>query len=135
MRPSQPPSRTAHFSFQAIRHLPSTDDGVRAGSCFLMSDRGEIGEEKWAKIAQRREYMRNMLLCLVALMAAAQAKTDQIDDIVTEQMKISHLPGVAVAIIDNGRVTKLATYGEANLEWPAKVIRTRGFSSRRRPSC
>ena len=66
--------------------------------------------------------MRNVLLSLVAvLFAAVPAKTDQIDDIVTEQMKVSHLPGVAVAIVDNGRVTKLATYGEANLEWPTKV--------------
>ena len=66
--------------------------------------------------------MRNVLLFLAAaLFAAAPAETDQIDDIVTEQMKVSHLPGVAVAIVDHGRVTKLATYGEANLEWPAKV--------------
>ena len=62
-----------------------------------------------------------LLLSLAALLAAAPAKTDQIDAIVTEQMKVSHLPGVAVAIVDNGRVTKLATYGNANLEWPAKV--------------
>jgi CubicO group peptidase (beta-lactamase class C family) len=65
--------------------------------------------------------MRNMLLFLTMLLAAAPAKTDRIDDIVTEQMKVSHVPGVAVAIVDNGRVTKLASYGDANLEWPARV--------------
>ena len=67
--------------------------------------------------------MRNALLSLAAaaLFAAAPARTDQIDDIVIEQMKVSHLPGVAVAIVDSGRVTKLATDGEANLEWPARV--------------
>jgi CubicO group peptidase (beta-lactamase class C family) len=66
--------------------------------------------------------MRNVLLSLVAaLFAAVPATTDRIDDIIIEQMKVSHLPGVAVAIVDHGRVTKLATYGEANLEWPAKV--------------
>ena len=66
--------------------------------------------------------MRTVLLSLAAaLLAAVPAKTDQIDDIVTEQMKVSHLPGVAVAIVDHGRVTKLATYGDANLEWPARV--------------
>jgi len=36
-------------------------------------------------------------------------------------MAVSHLPGVAVAIVDKGRITKLAGYGDANLEWRAKV--------------
>ena len=66
--------------------------------------------------------MRTVSLSLAAvLFAAVPARIDQIDVIVTEQMKVSHLPGVAVAIVDNGRVTKLATYGDANLEWPARV--------------
>jgi CubicO group peptidase (beta-lactamase class C family) len=61
-----------------------------------------------------------LALTLLAL-AARPAQADPIDDIVTEQMAVSHLPGVAVAIVDNGRVTKLAGYGDANLEWPARV--------------
>ena len=61
--------------------------------------------------------MRTVLLSLAAaLFAAAPAKTDQIDDIVIEQMNVSHLPGVAVAVVDNGRVTKLWSYGDANLD-------------------
>jgi len=55
------------------------------------------------------------------MFVAAPAAADPVDDIIREQMQISHLPGVAVAIVDDGRVTKLAGYGEANLEWPAKV--------------
>jgi hypothetical protein len=50
--------------------------------------------------------MRNVMLSLVAaLFAAVPATTDRIDDIIIEQMKVSHLPGVAVAIVDHGRVT------------------------------
>jgi CubicO group peptidase (beta-lactamase class C family) len=76
-----------------------------------------------------------MLSLVAALFAAVPATTDRIDDIIIEQMKVSHLPGVAVAIVDHGRVTKLATYGEANLEWPGKWIPIRASSSPRRPSC
>jgi CubicO group peptidase (beta-lactamase class C family) len=64
--------------------------------------------------------MRCFLMFVVAL-AAASASADPIDALITEQMKVSHLPGVAVAIVDQGKVTKLAGYGAANLEWPANV--------------
>jgi CubicO group peptidase (beta-lactamase class C family) len=57
-----------------------------------------------------------------AVLATAQpALADPVDDLVLSQMKVSHLPGVAVAIVDDGEVTKLAGYGDANLEWPVKV--------------
>jgi CubicO group peptidase (beta-lactamase class C family) len=66
--------------------------------------------------------MRNLILAFALIAAGtAPAGADTIDDIVIEQMRVSHLPGVAVAIVDRGRVTKLAGYGDANLEWPAKV--------------
>lgn len=65
--------------------------------------------------------MRSGLLAASWLALAAPALADPIDDIVVEQMRVSHLPGVAVAIVDHGKVTKLAAYGDANLEWPAKV--------------
>jgi CubicO group peptidase (beta-lactamase class C family) len=42
-------------------------------------------------------------------------------------MKASHLPGVAIAIVDKGRITKLAGNGNASLEWPAKVDPDRRF--------
>jgi len=59
------------------------------------------------------------LLPLLAL--ATSALADPVDDIVTEQMQVSHLPGVAVAIVDRGQVTKMAAYGTANLEWNGPV--------------
>src|SRR5688572_4829235 len=58
---------------------------------------------------------------VILLAWAPPARADPVDDIIAEQMAASHLPGVAVAIVEDGRVTKLAGYGRANLEWPARV--------------
>jgi CubicO group peptidase (beta-lactamase class C family) len=66
--------------------------------------------------------MKFQLAGAFALLCVAQpALADPVDSIVADQMRASHLPGVAVAVVDEGRVTKLAGYGHANLEWPAKV--------------
>ena len=65
--------------------------------------------------------MRISLVSLALMLVATPAAADPVDDIIREQMQVSHLPGVAIAIVDNGRVTKLAGYGQANLEWPAMV--------------
>ena len=64
--------------------------------------------------------MRRLLLGLSGLILAGPAFADPIDDIVKEQMSVSHLPGVAVAIVDRGKVTKLAGYGRG-LEWASPV--------------
>lgn len=52
---------------------------------------------------------------------ASVQQSDHIDMIVTDQMDASNLPGVAVAVVQNGEVTKLSGYGIANLEWNARV--------------
>jgi CubicO group peptidase (beta-lactamase class C family) len=66
--------------------------------------------------------LKPQVLAALALLTFAQpALADRVDNLVADQMKVSHLPGVAVAIVDHGKVTKLAAYGDANLEWPAKV--------------
>lgn len=57
----------------------------------------------------------------IAALSVRPAQADPIDDIVLEQMAASHLPGVAVAVIDKGRITKLASYGQANIEWSQQV--------------
>jgi len=36
-------------------------------------------------------------------------------------MRAGHVPGVAFAVVRNGKVERLSTYGEANLEWPSAV--------------
>ena len=49
------------------------------------------------------------------------APTDPVDAYVHTVMEKHHVPGVAVAIIRDGKVEKLATYGVADLESEAKV--------------
>ena len=51
----------------------------------------------------------------------AAAAPDRIDAIVASQMRVSDIPGAAVAVIERGRVTKIKGYGLANLEWSAPV--------------
>lgn len=46
---------------------------------------------------------------------------DPIDLIVGRQMELNHIPGVAVAVVERGRIVKIAAYGAANLEWNAPV--------------
>jgi len=66
--------------------------------------------------------MRSISLLLpLTMLLGVPSCADPVDDVIVDQMQASHLPGAAVAIVDNGRVTKLAGYGDANLEWPAKV--------------
>lgn len=67
--------------------------------------------------------MRHLSLLLfgLALAGPAPLRADPIDDVVREQMEASHLPGVAVALVERGKVVKLSGYGEATLEWPSPV--------------
>ncbi len=57
-----------------------------------------------------------MWIGLVLLAGAAGAQADQIDDIVAAQMKKQNLPGVAVAVLKDGKPIKVKGYGYANLE-------------------
>lgn len=61
------------------------------------------------------------VLALSLLIAAPAARADAIDDYVRRQMAVSHIPGVAVAIVRRGKIESLRSYGEANLEWTAPV--------------
>lgn len=65
--------------------------------------------------------MKLFALALPLFACASVAAADPIDRVVADQMAVSHLPGVAVAVVDNGKVSKLAAYGRASLEWPSKV--------------
>jgi CubicO group peptidase (beta-lactamase class C family) len=55
------------------------------------------------------------------LLSASAACADPVDDVVRDAMARSHIPGAAVAVVEHGRVVKLAAYGVANLEWQAPV--------------
>ena len=55
------------------------------------------------------------------LSTATGVAADPIDDLARQYMGASHIPGVAVAVIEDGRITKLEGYGTANLEWDGAV--------------
>jgi CubicO group peptidase (beta-lactamase class C family) len=57
----------------------------------------------------------------LACAAAAPAHADRVDDYMRQQMALNHVPGAAVAIVRDGRIAKLQTYGLANLEWRQRV--------------
>jgi CubicO group peptidase (beta-lactamase class C family) len=52
---------------------------------------------------------------------AGAAHADRVDDYIRRQMVLNHVPGAAVAIVRDGKVVKLQTYGLANLEWRQRV--------------
>lgn len=57
-----------------------------------------------------------MLLFPVILLASMSARTDEIDKYITAEMKKRQIPGVALAVIKEGKVIKMKTYGLANVE-------------------
>ncbi|GAA0565861.1 serine hydrolase domain-containing protein [Rhizomicrobium electricum] len=59
-----------------------------------------------------------VLLYAVVTMGAA---ADPVDDAMAKFMAPAHIPGAAVAVVEKGKLTKLAAYGTADLEWDGKV--------------
>ena len=59
---------------------------------------------------------RLVLLAALVLSAAAATRADEVDDYMTRQMKAYKLPGVALAIVKDGKIVKAAGYGLANRE-------------------
>jgi CubicO group peptidase (beta-lactamase class C family) len=58
---------------------------------------------------------------LPLLIAPGVANADAVDDYVRAQMALNHIPGLAVAVVKEGRVVKMQAYGMANLEWQQPV--------------
>jgi D-alanyl-D-alanine carboxypeptidase len=67
-------------------------------------------------------------MLFVSLLAAA-VFTSQIDDYVRAEMEKQHIPGVAVAIVENGTLTYAKGYGVASLELPVAVTPETVFQS------
>jgi len=55
-------------------------------------------------------------LLVGALLAAPAARADRVDQYIKTQMQQHRIPGLALKIIQNGKVVKTASYGMANLE-------------------
>jgi CubicO group peptidase (beta-lactamase class C family) len=73
--------------------------------------------------------MTKLWLCggCFAVMASAQA--DAIDKLVKSEMAKAKIPGLAVLVIRNGQAVKERGYGDANLEFHAKVTPDTVFES------
>ncbi|MDE5492640.1 serine hydrolase domain-containing protein [Elizabethkingia meningoseptica] len=70
------------------------------------------------------------LMCLCQFAAAQQnykALNAKVDSFVIKQMKDLEIPGIAVAIIKDGKVIKKSVYGTANIEWKNKVTEHTNF--------
>jgi CubicO group peptidase (beta-lactamase class C family) len=61
------------------------------------------------------------VLCLSLLLLTSFAFAEQVDDYLKTQMEQHRIPGIALRIIQDGRATKTATYGLANLELNVQV--------------
>lgn len=66
-------------------------------------------------------------LLLVILSGFAKVQADEIDDYLRAQMTKNQIPGLSVAIISNGKVIKLKSYGVATLEWNQPVTPQTAF--------
>lgn len=60
---------------------------------------------------------------LVGSCAPIAAKADKIDDYLATQMRQLHIPGLSLAIVRDGRITKAQGYGFANVELKARATR------------
>ena len=79
--------------------------------------------------------MKQILIALLIFSfkvnCVAQAKesiaNNSVDTFVNTKMKDLKIPGMAVAVIKNGKIIKISTYGIANLEWQNKVTEHTNF--------
>src|SRR5689334_3748097 len=58
----------------------------------------------------------HLFLVYFCLVACAAARGDDIDDYVVKEMERQKAPGLSIAIVKNGQVTKAKGYGFANVE-------------------
>ena len=58
---------------------------------------------------------------LYAPLSASPARADRVDDYVREQMRLRHVPGLALAVVRDGRVIKESGYGLASVELEVPV--------------
>ncbi|NLT66683.1 MAG: beta-lactamase family protein [Acidobacteria bacterium] len=82
------------------------------------SAQDELHQERRDR-AQKRGIVWLICLCLtlaVSGAAAGQARADEIDEYVMEQMRRQHIPGLSLAVLKDGKPVKLKGYGVANLE-------------------
>ena len=60
-------------------------------------------------------------------LAAAFARADAVDDLLSDQIQRHQVPGLACVVIKDGRIVKSACRGVANLEWNTPVTEETAF--------
>jgi CubicO group peptidase (beta-lactamase class C family) len=75
----------------------------------------------------RSFHMRVAIALVLATSGLTRVNADPADDYVQAFMAKYHAPGVALAVIRDGKVVKEATYGYANLEWHQPLTTTAPF--------
>src|SRR5437879_1476004 len=60
--------------------------------------------------------MAHLRLVFLLFVTSVPSLADQVDDFLKSQMTEHRIPGLALAIIQNGKPAKTAAYGLANLE-------------------
>jgi CubicO group peptidase (beta-lactamase class C family) len=60
-----------------------------------------------------------IFLCLSMITSTARA--DSVDDAIQAEMKRQAIPGMAIAVMQDGKITRLSSYGMANLELKVPV--------------
>jgi CubicO group peptidase (beta-lactamase class C family) len=71
--------------------------------------------------------MRHQLMVLLAVLCAAPAAADRVDDFVDAELRRQRIPGVSIAVVRRGKVVKAKGYGLANVELPAPATRDSVF--------
>jgi CubicO group peptidase (beta-lactamase class C family) len=75
----------------------------------------------------RASRWRTVVAGLIAVSLSSHVGADAADDYVRAFIARTHAPGVALAVVRNGKVVKESTYGEASLEWHQPVTRRASF--------
>lgn len=67
------------------------------------------------------------LVFFFAVLFVVSARADKLDDYINAEMKKRQIPGIAVAVVKDGKVVKEAGYGYANLEHKVPVTKDTVF--------
>lgn len=65
--------------------------------------------------------MRFLATAMLSVLACAAVSADPVDDIVQAEMKKGQIPGVAIGVVHQGKVVKVAGYGLADVEQKTPV--------------
>jgi D-alanyl-D-alanine carboxypeptidase len=61
------------------------------------------------------------LLCAAALFASHSGWADPADDAINREIRRQNIPGIAIGVVQDGKVSRLSAYGMANLELQVPV--------------